>query len=248
MKHLRTQLAALLIILTAIPVIIPSKANAVDITFGATTWYSWWGGSAPGDEDVDPAFLYGPVLSVKFNDDFNLTFIYLYGKYDTKYVDHSTYPHNKYPFTLKRSDSDLALNYRLNDYFKLFAGLKYIGMSDSMGNFDWNGWGPGLGLSATFPVAENIFLLGTLSGFHLWNSSENKNHGGGGGKQKDTGKSWGINSTLQLAYYIASASTTISLGGRYQYIRSDYDADGDDNHGAAKFYGVTLTATYSFSI
>jgi hypothetical protein len=57
----------------------------------------------------------------------------------------------------------------------------------------------------------------------------------------------GVNTSLSLAYYIEPASTTINLGGRYQYIRTKYEENTDcmdENH----FYGITLSATYSFGI
>lgn len=219
----------LLLILIAIfiGIVIPQKLHAVDISVGASTWYCWWTGGSPTDEEPDPTFLYGPALSVKFNDEFNLTFVYLYGKYDMPGMDDK----------FKRKDSDLALNYRLNNFFKVFAGLKYLGVSTT--GFDWYGVGPGLGLSAAFPVAENLFLLANVSGFHIWSTEDQE------GKSKTHAKGYGINSTLSLAYYIAPASTTISLGGRYQFINSDYK---DSEVETTKFYGVTLAATYTFSI
>ncbi|MCL1832874.1 MAG: hypothetical protein FWG49_00070, partial [Leptospirales bacterium] len=61
---------------------------------------------------------------------------------------------------------------------------------------------------------------------------------------------YAINSNLSLAYYIASASTTISLGGRYQYVRIKSNA-GDNSFPVTinnTTYGITLTATYSFNI
>ena len=233
MKHLRTQLFSLLIILTTISIIIPAKADAVDITVGATTWYAWWDVKQSGvSMDADPEFLYGPALSVKFNDDFNLTFIYLHGKYDFEIDQGGPTPEK---LKIKRNDSDLALNYRLNDYFKVFAGIKYMNFKQE---FNHRGIGPGLGLSATYPIADNLFLLGTLSGFYLWGKEEDTHDG-------DTKyKEYGFNSTLSLAYYIASASTTISLGGRFQYIKTDWSKDNMTH----KIYGATLTATYSFSI
>ena len=220
----------------------PSKVHATDITVGATTWYAWWDMTEEGKtRDIDPEFLYGPALAVKFNEDFNLTFIYLYGKFD--------YPHTDGTIDkIKRTDSDLALNYRLNDYFKLFGGVKYN--TYSMPGMDFWAAGPGLGLGYTLPLSENIFLLANLSGFYLWGKQEQE--------EEDSGieydvkydvKQYGINSTLAIAYYIASASTTISLGGRYQYMKMDVDADNDDdNNSTHKFYGFTLTATYTFSI
>ncbi len=219
-------------IAVCIGIIIPCKTvYATDITIGATSWYAWWGGDKPV-EKIDPAFLYGPALSVKFNNDYNLTFVYLYGKHDCE--------GSGFKFKMKRNDADLALNYRLNDYFKIFGGMKYVGLSNLL--MDWYGVGPGLGLSATVPLADSLFLLATASGFHLWTTEEGKDSGV---KETEKSKSYGFNSTLSLAYYISSASTTISLGGRYQYIKPNYPEEGSAN---ASVYGVTLTATYSFSI
>ena len=223
----------LLLIAISIGIVMPHKLFATDITVGASTWYSWFGGDMPCDK-MDPAFMYGPAMAVKFNDDFNLTFVFLYGKYDMKYSDGEK-------TKLKRTDSDLALNYRLNDIFKVFAGVKYLGASFT--GYDMNSFGPGLGVSAAFPIAENLFLIANVSGFHVWGTDKGMN----GDDEKENSKRYGFNSTLSLAYYIATASTTISLGGRYQYINNNYDKDKDSNP-KNKFYGATLTATYTFSI
>ncbi|MCL1864765.1 MAG: porin family protein [Spirochaetes bacterium] len=225
MKHKYS--LVLLLIFTAICIVITSsKAYSADITVGATTWYAWWDTSGAS---TDSAFLYGPALGVKFNDDFNLTFVYLYGKFDFEKPGVKT--------KLKRSDSDLAVNYRLSDYFKVFAGIKYL--AASMTEFEHTAYGPGLGLSAALPLYKNIFLLGTLSGFYLWADQE---EGGVNSNPHD----YGINTMLSIAYYIAPASTTVSLGGRYQYLKHKVDEDtGPDSE---KFYGITLTATYTFSI
>ena len=232
-------------IASIIGIIIPCKVHAVDISIGATTWYSWWKFDGGGDNpDIDPTFLYGPALSVKFNDDFNLTFVYLYGKFESEETnDKSGIPVTTKEKT-KRKDSDVALNYRLNDYFKVFAGAKYMGFSAP--GFEHSGIGPGVGLSATYPVAENLFLLATFSGFYLW--SEEKHNGNNKNETYDF-KEYGINSTLSLAYYIASVSTTVSLGGRFQYFKIKYDeSEASNPDGNMKFYGITLTATYSFNI
>ena len=222
-------------IASIIGILIPSKIYATDITVGATTWYAWWEAEQGGNKmDADPTFMYGPALAVKFNDDFNLTFVYLYGKFDAEEAGGK----------VKRNDSDLALNYRVHDYFKVFAGVKY--MTFSSPDFDHDGIGPGLGLSATYPVTENLFLLATLSGFHLWGKEKYTNN-----HPSDDYKEYGFNSTLSLAYYIASASTTVSLGGRFQYIKTDFDSNehtNGDSSMKSKIYGVTLTATYTFSI
>jgi len=219
-----------------IGIIAPCKVYAVDISVGATTWYTWWEiETHDGDKfNFDPGFMYGPTMSVEFNDDFNLTFLYLYGKFDLNY--------SPFPVTFKRRDLDIALNYRLNGFFKLFGGIKYMSYTYSIADwvdFDHSCIGPGLGLSASFPMSENLFILANISYMYLWGDQED-------GTDKISFKGYGINSSVLIAYYIVPASTVISLGGRSQYYVTDYD--NSDVIGKYKFYGITLTATYNFSI
>jgi len=241
-----------LLILILLSVATPSKIYATDISVGATTWYTWYNASQDiitklleETPDIDPTFMYGPVLSVKFNNDFNLTSTYLYGKFDIKT--------NSHKIETTRKDLDLALNYRINDYLKAFIGLKYIGYSiiiDSLAVSEHKNNGPGLGLSATLPLTENLFLLANMAGIYLW---------GNNGLMFDGAlfffgtKSYGMNSNFSVAYYITPASTIISLGGRFQYIKTVYDRYYGFPAGmladySNKFYGITLTATYNFTI
>ena len=269
-------------IVLCIGILLPCKAYGLDVSIGAATWYAWMEQEynkavkyyESDTENKNPEFLIGPALFVKFNDDFNLTFVYLYGKFNVK--ESYEWPGHGYAdYTLKRRDFDLALNYRLNDFFKVFAGIKYMDFSirfdqhrNSAGQImsyiageiikrDRSSLGPSLGISAALPILENLFILGHLSGFYLLNKESAEYIPAGAGSNplsfKPRGNDYGFNSGLSLACYITPVSTTISLGGRYQYIKTHY-SDIDPAHGSyydhdtSKFYGVTLTATYSFSI
>ena len=260
-----------LLLFTAICIlslIIPHNSYAVDTTAGLTGWYAWGeqynvqtGKAHNSVIDSDPSLLYGPALSVKFNDDFNLTFVFLYSKFNASKNDGGPIEEA----TFKRIDSDLALNYRLNNYLKAFAGLKYLSYGIVPNNDDTSfifekinphkSYGAGLGLSATVPIIDNLFGLATLSGLYLfgkdsfttkdmWDSS----------KQKDVKlfyNEYGFNSNISAAYYISDWSTVISLGYRFQYLLADYkDKDNDVYLDYIRFiiHGVTLTATYTFSI
>jgi len=269
-----------LILLTFIVIccilVIPCKIYAMDIAVGATTWLAW--GSRfddvqktsvreNGSYAFDPTFLYGPALSAKFSDDFNLTFVYLYGKFNYNekiYADAggSYYAESK----AVRSDSDLALNYRLSDYFKVFIGTKYMAYEVNSSFLNYSGTyceshskhtsiGPGMGFTGTFPVIDNIFLLGTVSGFYLFSAGETFVDNGIYGKRPADltigYNEYGINSTASIAYYIAPASTVISLGARFQYFiikYNKYEPFFLINSIENRIYGITLTATYSFSI
>jgi len=228
-----------------IGIIIPCKLHAVDFTVGATTWYTWWdlnmdlaNGEGKKKIDIDPGFLYGPVLGVKFNDDFNLTFVYLLGKFNLN--DPIEIKSTKETSEISRTDVDLALNYRLNDYFKIFAGIKSMSFYFAS-EWDHGNMGPGLGLSAIYPLDDNLFLIANLSGFYFFTT---------GYEEAWKFKEYGMNSTLSLAYYITSISTTVSLGGRFQYSKSTYSPDDalapSREPTTQNFYGITLTATYTF--
>ncbi|MCL2156069.1 MAG: hypothetical protein FWH53_10420, partial [Leptospirales bacterium] len=77
----------LIISILFLSILIPYNVYALDITAGAATWLAWGEQHSERSEtkytldmESSPAFLYGPTLSVKFNEDFNLTFVFLYGR------------------------------------------------------------------------------------------------------------------------------------------------------------------------
>ena len=268
---------SLIKILFILLIAIPSTLYALDITAGATTWVAWGSRFENVHEDskrrnntyaFDPTVLYGPALSIKFNDDFNLTFVYLFGKFNYVEKIYSDAAGDYFATSRAvRSDSDLALNYRLSNYFKVFAGVKYmayevkISFNDVYTNTPCDNHskhtsiGPGLGVSSTYPITGNLFLLGTVSGFYLFSAGEsfvdNKVYSNSSVNLTIGYNEYGINSTVAAAYYVAEISTVISLGCRFQYFvikYNDYKPFFLINSIENKIYGITLTATYTFSI
>jgi len=263
-----------ILIAACIGIILPSKAQAFDLTVGATTWYAVWdlkadGESVNGSQDVKKgkaSFLYGPVLSSKINDDFSISFVYLYGKFDMK-LDNTAIGVNNEKVKYKRNDGDLAFNYRLNNYFEIFAGMKYVELevpfialsTGSSHPIKHYGYGPGLGISFTCPISYNLFLLANISGLYLWGKEKLELEAPEIGYNEKLNE-YGVNSSLSIAYYIAPASIVISLGGRYQYVKTVYEGTEfvDFTYGVLStnkklsnvknhMYGITLTATYTFS-
>lgn len=217
-----------------------SSSMAADLSIGATGWYTAWNykdDNPYAKVKYSPTILYGPALSAAFSQDLSMSFIFLYGEFDMEIDNGNT-------MWLKRFDSDFALNYRLNGFLKVFAGVKFIG-------FTWPddgkhmAFGPGAGVSSVIPVADNLFILGNISALYL----RGKEEGGSTNPYSEPANEYGYNASLSLAYYITAASTTISLGGRYQQINIDYINDGVYTYDSvSRFYGVTLTAVYTFSM
>jgi len=222
------------LIAISILIVLQHKLHATDITVGASAWYAWMNQYADGfpPEKSGSALLYGPVMAAKLNEDFDLTFAFLYGRYDDLDIIQNR---------RDKRDGDLALNYRLNDYLKLFAGIKYMGSVQAL--TDHNALGPGLGIGAAFNVSDNVFMLLTLSGLYLWGIEEFEDSIV---KEEKNFNEYGINGTLSFAYYIADLSTVVSLGVRYQYYKTDFH--GEAINYKTTCYGLTLTATYGFSM
>lgn len=207
-------------------------AFSMDLTVGATTWYSIWDTDTEGPKNVS-AFLYGPALALKINDDFGLNSVFMYGVYDIEFTGNS--------YDYKRVDSDTSLGYRINDYIKLFCGVKYMGyfVDISGGTMKHQSAGPGVGLSGVIPIGNDFFFLANVSGLYLWG----KTTATYAGAIETSFYEYGINSSASLAYYIPAASVTLSLGGRYQLIKT---VDDEDYKTLSRYYGVTASATYTF--
>ena len=234
-------LISLLFAALIIPAFLKSDLYAGDLSVGATAWYTNWDMGDPTYKP-DPGIMYGPVASYKINDSYNLTFLFLYGNFSNN-IDLGL--GSSLQMDISRYDSDIAINKKIGDYFKIFAGAKVMGynysFSFSGGTMEMNelGVGPGAGISALLPIGGDLFLLGNLSAMYLWASYDN-------GTTTGSGKQYGINSSAALAYYIKSASTTLSLGARYQTYKDNPD-DAGGTTSTKSFYGVTLSAIYTFS-
>ncbi len=215
---------------------VPAVSMALDLSLGAATWYAWWKMEQGDQEETfDPALMYGPVLALGFTPRWSLSSIFLYGEFEMENPDGKE--------TIDRYDSDTALNFAINRYIKLFGGVKIMGYSTS--NFTHLGGGPALGAGITLPLSESFFLLWNISGMYLWGDHNEEGEG-----DEDVSSLYtepGLNTNLSLAYYIESASTTITLGGRYQLFNIEWESDRqpDMTH---QFYGITFSAVYAFAL
>lgn len=103
--------------------------------------------------------------------------------------------------------------------------------------------GPGTGISLTLPIAHKFSIMCNAGGLYLWG---NEKYSSSLAKSVNTGiNNYGFNTGASLVYFIESASTAISVGGRYQYLKIKFD---DGVTKTSKFYGITLSTYYLFSI
>lgn len=226
MKKIIVIVSAIFICFTAIPLF------AVDLNLGAATWYSWWEMEDDrGTQELDPTFLVGPVISLGFSEQWNLSMVFLYGQF--KMDDNSDTDE------INRVDSDISLNYIINRYLKVFGGTKAMGYY--FGDGRHHSIGPALGIGLTLPIYGNFYLLGNLSGMYNYGEHNDSNDQ----EPKSNFIEYGFNSTLSLAYFIEQSSTTISLGGRYQFFRDKFESERRSDIDF-QFYGVTLSVVYSF--
>ena len=115
-----TLLMAVFVLLT-----LPAASQALQVGVGASAWYADWKfestGSEGHDVEFDPAFIYGPILTLGFSPQWSLSSVFLYGKYDQS-------SEGGGPGEISRFDSDVTLNYSISRYFKVFAGCQVHGI------------------------------------------------------------------------------------------------------------------------
>jgi hypothetical protein len=217
-------------------------------------------------EMTEPAApVYGGLFSLQFTDRISLGGVFSYGtgwecKADYIYSPTGT-PIHMYKSTnkMERYEADLTLNYALNNIFKIFFGWKYFGERGegdwyytlaaggavlARGEFDFtfNSTGPGLGLSSIFNLAENLYLITTISGIYQKSENVIKATNSSNPETEVSEKYLGGNGALNFAYVIPDTSVTLSLGGRYQYLKNM------DKDSRILFYGVLFSAIYAFNI
>ncbi len=231
-------------VLLCMVVLLSSNGSAMDLSAGATTWYVWNKTTSPAfTQDTASTLYWGPVMSARLSDDFSLSFVFLYGQFDNRRQEDET---AVVFFDQTRMDSDLTLNYSLNTYFKIYLGGKYMRNKFTMPEYDYtlthDSYGPGAGISVVLPLGYNFYILGNAGGLYLLGTEKASRT-----SDKDYYE-YGFNTSLSLSYYIEAASTTISLGGRYQYIKTAYKGSDPDPDEKNYFYGVTLSLIYNFNI
>jgi hypothetical protein len=223
-----------------------SGAYAIGVNVGVNTWYSQWKLTPANNFKSDPALMYGPVLGVDLSKGWSLTSVLLTGNFKIPVPDGND------SRNYRRYDSDTALNYSLFKWLKLFGGVKYMRYDGKMpdgnlllpfedGGFTHASIGPALGVGVTVPVAESLFALVNFSGMYLRGKEEQS------GNPTEKFIESGYNATLSVAYYIASISTTLIAGVRYQYFTMDFNSS-TIPESQNRFYGITASVVYNFNI
>ncbi len=232
--------------------------HATGMSVGVNTWYTTWDMSPSDGSEYDPALMYGPVIGLDLSKRWSLTSVFLTGNFKSPQAAGMTSDEINY----RRYDSDTTLNYSINRWLKVFGGFKYIRydvkMSSNLdaigevllpfegGDFRHYSYGPGAGIGITLPLSNSLFVLGNFSLMYLFGNEAIPAIMKAWGRSPRQFVDMGFNTTLSLAYYLESYTTTVSAGVRYQYFKEKYE--NSDVWGRLKFFGVTVAAIYHFSL
>lgn len=187
-----------------------SSAFAVEFIVGAKAGYYVWvpyfrdmTGSGIEDIDSGSGVLYGPVISILFTPDISLSVAGLTGNQFTQWTSDDetkdwmakdSIVNGTYNVTIRRTDIDSALNYRLSENFKVFAGYKYqynetrlrasvrVEQTTVVENNLYEGkviielpaHGPALGVGYSLPLGEGYFFAANLSALYMWSKFDLK--------------------------------------------------------------------------
>jgi hypothetical protein len=241
-----------------------SSAVAGTFMIGAKGWYAEWDSAfdkAVADllaesgytSTVKPGkgFLAGPVIAYQNgNWSFSGAFMLL-SSFDNKTEFENLSASSETKMT--RRDIDLALSYSLTDYFKVFAGYKYI---TSKYNVDFSNGNdfydakmishiPTAGLAFAYQIINKLTagiqfgLLYVISDYKLTPSGSEE-------EKVDVDNGYGINIEPNLSYFLLDC-VMLQFGVRYQIYNVKFtDLEGWSGSKNDKFLGVTLGAMYVF--
>jgi len=197
------------IMLLSLPLFSSRTAAAADVSAGATVWYAWWR-AAHSQVDTDfgisndrlqtmSAFMYGPVVSVKFHDDWTLSSRFMIGNFGVKELEGRAYGTNYDTFTTRyrvlKYDSDTTLGYSVSRYVRLFAGVKIMGYQRFLNrrsniniypfsvlenyvyiteNVFSTTYGPGGGLGLVAPLADGLYASLNVNGLYTVGESRTR--------------------------------------------------------------------------
>lgn len=212
-------------------------------------------------------FMIGPLASIRLNETWSIGLVLLIargveaeGSYNVDNIPSGTTYLAKYDMSYDRYDSDLTFTCRIGSGFGIFFGVKYLrwhgtGEGNVISSTDvqvyhvdidntGQSFGPAVGVNFAAPLIGMLFFTSSLSGIvmKVWDEDDNKIVSILSGESRENNITSyfysGFNVTAGLGYYITPLRTTVTLGGRFQYLKSE-DTPRD------LFYGITAAVTYT---
>lgn len=129
------------------------ESYSATIGVGLTGYYASWkpafSGAYTDGMELQPDFLFGPVITLSFFEKWSLGFILLQNLatgFDGEWGNSGTGPSGQYLHTVEgpvlRGDIDVSLSYKLSSFFRLFGGFKYYdyGNGNVKAHYNYNGF------------------------------------------------------------------------------------------------------------
>ncbi len=198
--------------------------------------------------DMNSAPLYGPILAFDFAGKWSVNIVFACGSHFNPEGRHYAFDGDvgigKTRASIYKYDLDPTLTFSVNKYLKVFAGMKLQGYvydatqlfinintreKTLKNDLGFTNYGPGLGISITVPLTHGFYLLTNASGLYLRSAfyyNENRivllNSSTPFYYSRRINNDlniFGFNTGLSVAYIIPAASVTLSIGGRYQFMK-----------------------------
>ena len=225
-------------------------------SLGANLWYCWWrpaysqarvsrflnlGRINPA---VDPALMFGPVLSLEINRSWAVEALFVYAEYSVTV--NKAWPleiplRPKSESKARRYEAEVTLAHWIyKNMVDFHAGLKYLGHDSRLVyikgyTFSPKHAGVTAGFSLNFPLVSRLAFVTSLSGIVL-----------AGRERTGVSAAAGGSAAGSFTYSFAASGMTVAIGGRVQYLdyfgrRDPYAYREED-----RLYGITISMKYTF--
>jgi hypothetical protein len=208
------------------------QESPFQFSVGLVQWFSRWDtdffkGSGFGS--------WGPKIGVGYKN-FGLGIVFLNGNFDLDIKGGGK-------ADADRSDLDVILQYRINQYISASLGLKYFtyNMSSKTQSIEESLTGAGLGLGGYYPFAESGFyaygLISYLPALNIDYSAKIS-----GFKESDSGDGSAFNAEGGVGYLFTRIPISIDVGYRHQTV----DKKGLTKNTSDVFSGPAIDVSYAF--
>jgi hypothetical protein len=231
------------------------KTPRTGFSIGVNFWYTWWSpawGTIRAEKllpwwhinpKIEAGLEFGVGAEVRFGDSWTLATALNYGEYEVTIQKYFPIPipyRQTFESKAQRFDGRTIAAYSINQYMRIITGLKYGGRLARMRyvrsySFNAGHAGPMAGFGCTLPIVSSFSFEPVVYGTII------------GGKERNRPSALaGCGLSGAFVYKTFSSRMTISVGGRYEYLKYIGDAGPYYLRDDDRIYGITITIAFIF--